>query len=520
MADQASSSAWERFGDAASSAVTGIDRMTGAMVDTMTGGSTQMDQLTEKYANSNLLANLLTSNNPTLNVQMGMDLLCDIITAWKDSSSFAEFMKLLGQKVKQMIVGILYQIGRTLVAALCNIVLKLRRMVVAKINQFLAEYVADACLQGLQHHLNAIANPQNPLSIKEFTSSVTDLVTDMKQQVTDVWDQSKELFSGLYDTLNGTEYKAAKLQYEAMVAERAAAEAEANATYAAAIAAAADSSAAAAASEAHQAAVMAISASYDEAIAALQNKVAAMEAENPLNMAFWTSKAELAGQFLMSMICSRTQAFAMDSDFGLLAGIHDQIKSFMQGCLFQQALKSANKFSPESAGTDVMNRLNRLANEGNMFELYNVALAAGIDLSTTQYQLELPSANSWVSSVYGDPYMFAAETPINASQMASFLTDGLPTTRELLSGDVPESKMQQPYVSEVMTQDDNRSAAIASKLNSQIAKNEAIAAGATASGSTTMSVSRSDLDKSYSSPFSGHWTASADRKSATWESGS
>ena len=509
MAEQASSSMWERFGDAASDGISGVDRMTGSMVDTMTGGSTQMDQLTQKYAESDMLAQMLTSNSPTLNIQMGLELVCDLATAWKESSDFDGFRKLLGQKVKQIMMGVLDQMGRTLVAALCNIVLKIRRMIVAKINQFLAEYVADACIEGLQSYLQEIANPENPLSIEEFTSSVSDMMTDMKEQVTGMWDEAKGMFSRMYGAISGPsvseQYAAAKAAYVELEAAYEEEMAKADADLEEAMESAGDPVTIGAAIAAYGNAVAVARDAYEGKLATLEEKMAVLQKSDPTNAAFWTDKAAKAAAFLESMLCARTQAFAEDSDFGLLAGIHDQIKGFLQGCLFQQALKSANKFNPDGVGTDVMNRLNRLSNEGNMFELYNVALAAGVDLSSSKYQMELPSANSWVSSVYGDPYMFASETPINASQMASFLTEGLPSTKQMLSGNIPKDIMEQPYVKAVMTEDDGRSAAVASRLNSQIAKNEAIVKGANAKEGTALAVERADLDESYGTQ-GGHWS--------------
>ena len=72
-----------------------------------------------------------------------------------------------------------------------NAVLKLRRMVIAKLKQFLAEYVADACLGDLAAHLDAFANPQNALSINEMVSSLLDMITDIGKSISNLLVTSK-----------------------------------------------------------------------------------------------------------------------------------------------------------------------------------------------------------------------------------------------------------------------------------------------------------------------------------------
>lgn len=499
---QESSSMWERVGDTISQGVSYTDRMTGSMVDTMTGGSTNMDQLSKSYANSSMLADMLTGNNPTVNVQMGMEVVCDIIAAWKESDSFSQFMKNMGKRIKSMVMGMIYQIGRTLVTAMYNIVLKLRRMLVAKINQFLAEYVADACLVGLQRHLSDIANPNNALSVKEFTSSVSDMMADMKKNVDSVMETMRTLWETMYNTLTGSKYAEAKKAYEELKAAKSAEVSSAFAAYSSSLSMGGNPYTAAIAFNVK---MDEIREKYDAKLQAMENRMAVMNESSIWSSAFWAKKSKQAIDLLVSLLCSRTHALSSMVGDGLLDGMHDDIRNFLQGCLFQQALKTANKVSPNSITTDVMNRINKLSNEGNMFDAYNVAMAAGIDLKSSAYRIELPSANSWVSSVYGDPYMFAAETPINSEQVASMLMTDMPTVTEMITGDVNSDTAGKEWFQQSYSDVDSASASMSSKLTMAIAENNALIDGANARAresyegafKTTTEIGRDEFHKEF-----------------------
>ena len=93
--------------------------------------------------------------------------------------------------------------------------MKLRRMVVDKLKQFLAEYVADACLGDLAEHLNAFANPQNALNIKEMVSSFLDMLTDVGKSISVLLEEIRMFFVNAWNFVSGSEYRKAETEHEA-----------------------------------------------------------------------------------------------------------------------------------------------------------------------------------------------------------------------------------------------------------------------------------------------------------------
>ena len=481
MDNDASILAWEKVGNATSSGVAQWDKMAGTLVDTTASGHSNLDLASSKYGNSAMLADMLTSNSPVINVQMGLEVLCDTIINFEKPKSFSDLIKQLGKAVEKFLIKLLNQVVSTLISALYNAVLKLRRMVVAKINAFLAEYVADACLAGLQEHLQDLANPKNALSIEEFTSSVNDLTADAKKNVNSLVEDIRSGMESTYECITGFSYE------EAHNANEDAKIADEDAKYLARLELdsameAANASGDVEAAHAAQIAYDQEMALIDAAAVAREDEVAVLGENTMWATAFWKSKAERGMKMLTSILCARTAAYANSADFGLLEGIQNDIRGFLQGCLFQQALKTAKKANPGAFSTDVLNRLSNFSNDSNMLDAYNIAMAAGVDLGSAEYQIQLPSANSWVTDVYGDPYLFASETPINASQMAAFLTEGLPTSVEMMSGNISQDKLLKPWIADNYGQTDRATANAASNLNLLADLNQKIIAGVKSTG--------------------------------------
>lgn len=472
MADDKKLAWYQEFGQDITSGVNNWDNFANSMVDTIAPGKSQIDGLISDFSNSNMLSNLLTSNSPTLNIKQGLEELCHIIVNW-DEEDFS--INALITKLGKFLTKLFRQITIQLIKAIYNAVLKLRRMVISKLNAFLSEYVADACIQGLKEHLTAIANPANALSIDEFVSSVGDILTDIDKNVSDVLETIRTTCVNTYNFLTGSKYSAAVAEHEARLASYDMDVMEIEMQLETELATAMGDE-------------EAIEAAYDvyytemEALgAALQNAYDAMTSASKETIwagAFW-SEVFVPGllEMLNDFLCSRTASYVQNSDFGLKAGIQNEIKKHMQGCLFQQMIKTSNKIAPGSLTSDVMNRINNLAQNGNMMDAYNVALAAGFDLSGSDFQVQLPSANGWVSQIYGDPYAFAPETPINAAGVAKYLTDDLPTTEELITGNISEDKLNKPYIADNWNESDSAAAAASNRLNNAIAMNNAIIDG-------------------------------------------
>lgn len=165
--------------------------------------------------------------------------------------------------------------------------------------------------------------------------------------------------------------------------------------------------------------------------------------------------------------CARSKTFA-DSKLSQMAeSVSDSIKQTMQGCLFQQALKTTKQFAPDSLPADVLNRVSNLAQNGEMMDAYNVALAAGVDLQGAPFRVQLPSASKWVSEIYGDPYLFSPEKPSNAQQVADYIMNSLPSTEQLMTGTVTKEQMQDPAIAEHWNSKDQNYTALQSTLNDQ-----------------------------------------------------
>lgn len=182
--------------------------------------------------------------------------------------------------------------------------------------------------------------------------------------------------------------------------------------------------------------------------------------------------------------CARSKTFA-DSKLSEMAGsISDSIKKTMQGCLFQQALQTTKQFAPDSLPADIMNRVSNLAQNGELMDAYNVALAAGVDLQGAPFRVQLPSASKWVSEIYGDPYLFSPEKPSNAQQVADYIVGSLPSAEQLMTGTVTEEQMLDRAVAENWTLKDQSYAALQSTLNDQNEYRQQVINGTSNTGKT------------------------------------
>lgn len=182
--------------------------------------------------------------------------------------------------------------------------------------------------------------------------------------------------------------------------------------------------------------------------------------------------------------CARSKTFA-DSKLSEMAGsISDSIKKTMQGCLFQQALQTTKQFAPDSLPADVMNRVSNLAQNGELMDAYNVALAAGVDLQGAPFRVQLPSASKWVSEIYGDPYLFSPEKPSNAQQVADYIVGSLPSAEQLMTGTVTKEQMLDPAVAKNWTPKDQSYAALQSTLNDQNEYKQQVIDGTSNTGKT------------------------------------
>lgn len=182
--------------------------------------------------------------------------------------------------------------------------------------------------------------------------------------------------------------------------------------------------------------------------------------------------------------CARSKTFA-DSKLSQMAeSVSDSIKQTMQGCLFQQALKTTKQFAPDSLPADVLNRVSNLARNGEMMDAYNVALAAGVDLQGAPFRIQLPSASKWVSEIYGDPYLFSPEKPSNAQQVADYIMNSLPTSEQLMTGTVTKEQMADSAIAENWSAKDQSYAALQSTLNDQNEYRQQVINGTSNTGKT------------------------------------
>lgn len=500
MAEGENNKFWTSIGNSLASGVNQWDKMTSSMVDTIAPNNSQLDKLTSEFGNTSMLSNLLTSNAPTLNIKQGLEELCKIIVNGNFDINLSTLVKELKKKIGQLLTKIMQQITALLINAIYNAVLKLRRMVVAKLKAFLAEYVADACMYGLQEHLKDFANPQNALSIKEFCSSIGDMISDVDKGVSDIINTTRTAILSTYELFVGTKYSQAVASHTAAMEEIE----EANDAI----------------EYVHRLNLDELNeindpvefmVAYDEEEARYNiekeeldqmkheadEELAVASSRYLFNEQFWAMRLKQIAGIITDMLCARTASFIQSQNFGLKAGINEEIKGFMQGCLFQQALKTAKKINPDSMTSDVLTRIDNLSRSGNMLDAYNVAMAAGIDLSSSAFQIELPSANGWVSTIYGDPYMFSPETPLNSAQIAKYLTDDLPTASQMINGTLTEEQKNKPYIAENFDNNDSAVAAISKNVNGLIQMNKDIASGIEATGNsiTYNKISVSDIDE-------------------------
>jgi hypothetical protein len=175
--------------------------------------------------------------------------------------------------------------------------------------------------------------------------------------------------------------------------------------------------------------------------------------------------------------CARAKSFSDSKLQTMVQTVSDSIKKTMQGCLFQQALKSTKQFAPDSIPADVMNRVSNLAQNGEMMDAYNTALAADIDLRGAPFRIQMPSSNSWVTDIYGDPYLFAPEKPSNAQQVADYVTASLPSPAQLLNGTVTQEQLSDPAINKYWTDADQKAASVRSTLSDQVGYKEDVILG-------------------------------------------
>lgn len=363
------------------------------------------------FGNSSLLENLLTQNSPTINIPMVMEEVCEMILVddpidiFSKKNVWKKLVKKIDEAVGNLIWKVYKQIKDLLIKIFMNIVQALRKMIAAKIKQFLAEYVADACLSGLQTAIAEFENPTNLLDMEELLDSLSDALNSLDHAVGKIIDEIKTAF------------------------------------------------------------VQPIIVFFTEGCSG-DNKAA-----------YWQKQLNKVIAYLNRAICGRTKAFAELAQNGLTSSFEEEIKNFMQGCLFQQALKSAKNFAPDAIPTDIMNRISNLTQKGQMMDAYNVALAAGVDLRSENFRIELPYAGGWVNEIYGDPYQFTTEK-FNPSQTAKWVVEGLPTASEMMNGEIPPEKMQNSWVAENWTEENAKSMALLNNLDEKIDANEESIEGA------------------------------------------
>jgi len=347
------------------------------------------------FSNSAVLENLLTQNSPTINIPMVMEELCEFVLSDDPNEGILDK---IWSKIKKFFIKLFYKILNLLVKIIANIIQKIRKMIAAKIKQFLAEYVADACLSGLGTAIAEFENPANLLDLEELFDSMLDGWESLCKTFWKIIDEIKDLWSALYTPVQKT-----------------------------------------------------------------------IHADATERKAYWAKKWEEILAFVNRAICGRTKAFAEHAQQNLNSAIEDQIKGFMQGCLFQQALKSAKKFAPDSIPTDIMNRISNLTQKGQMMDAYNIALAAGVDLQSKNFRIELPYAGGWVNEIYGDPYVFKTEK-FNPSQTAKWVMEGVPTVGEMMT-EIPPEKMQNSWVADNWTKEDQKNMAVFNTLEDKIEDN-------------------------------------------------
>ena len=71
-----------------------------------------------------------------------------------------------------------------------------------------------------------------------------------------------------------------------------------------------------------------------------------------------------------------------------------------------------------------------------------------------------------------------------ASQIAKYLTDDLPTTEEILTGNISEDKLDKTYISDNWDSTDSSASGATNKLNNYISMNQAIISGTELVGSS------------------------------------
>ena len=393
----------------ATGAIDSIDSFTAALVDPHSPANTGIGNSISDFANSSLLETLLTSNSPTINIPMVLEEICEFIisdpTTDINASLWDQFWEKVNQLVGVLIREAIKKIKVTIAQVLGNISNKTRQMVAGKLNEFLAEYAADACVGGLAEAIANFQNPKNLLSLNELFGSIGDVFEELDKSVGTIFDEIHTIFQTVITT-------------------------------------------------------------FDKAFSPTERAK------------FFEDKFAEILTYLNRAICGRTKAFIEMAEGGFKKGLEDEIKNFMQGCLFQQALKTAQKIAPESMATDVLNRVSNLAQKGQMMDAYNIALAAGFDLQSSAFQIELPYAGSWVSDVYGDPYMFSPSRPFNSAQVAQYALEGIPTFNEMMSGEIPADKLAQPWVSNVWSAEDSEAMAAHNMLSDKTSQNQASILGA------------------------------------------
>lgn len=478
---------WTSIGNSLASGVNQWDKMTSSMVDTIAPNNSQLDKLTSEFGNTSMLSNLLTSNAPTLNIKQGLEELCKLILTAEWDADIGKLLEKLKKKIGQLLTKIMQQITALLINAIYNAVLKLRRMVIAKLKAFLAEYVADACMYGLQEHLKDFANPQNALSIKEFCSSIGDMISDVDKGVSDIMNTIRTTIFAIYELFAGTKYAKALADHKKAVEIIKKENSKLDNDFKEAMKSLQILDDAIVRTQQERLLKQAYKLAkdnLDKKLYEAKDNLAVASSKYIFNEQFWTIRLKQITGMITDMLCARTASFVQSQDFGLKAGINKEIKGFMQGCLFQQALKTAKKINPDSMTSDVLARLDNLSRSGNMLDAYNVAMAAGIDLSSSAFQIELPSANGWVSTIYGDPYMFSPETPLNSTQIAKYLTDDLPTASQMMEGTLTEEQKSKSYIAENFDNNDSAVAAVSKNINGIIQMNKDIVSGVEATGNS------------------------------------
>lgn len=433
-------SAAESFVNSINSGASAIDGFTGAKVDTMASGNSTLDQLTNEFGNSSMLENFLTSNDPVINVDMVLEEICEFILSDEEIGDWSTLRKKIWKKIRKLINKAINKAIESVITALQNYSKKLRKMVADKMRSFLAEYVADTCIVGLNDAIDEFLNPDDLLSVEELVGSIEDMLYEADMAVGELWDEIEDLVDKINTPIQ-----------------------------------------------------------------------AVLHPNDPKSKKFFAKACADAKEYLIESLCARTKAYQDRLADGLTKSIQDKIKDWLQGCFFQQLLKSANKIAPDAIPTDVLNRINNLAQQGELMDAYNIALASGLDLASLN--VELPYQGDWITQVYGDPYLFAPQRPYNTAQMAKYLTDGLPSVTEMMSGNVSQDKLSHDYVVKNWSTSDSTVAVTQTALESRIAENKASISGSENSGnsisfetpdgitvevSTVKSISRNDLADSVS----------------------